>query len=80
MKHILQFCRAPGHKKLLIGEERLCYGNNTNNHKKLLMPQSYRGYPQKAWGGTLAATDKVSQNVTGKNGSILRYFFRIPLQ
>jgi len=22
---------------------------------------SYRGYPHKAWGGTLAATDKVSE-------------------
>ena len=25
------------------------------------MPQSYRGYPHKAWGGTLAATDRVSE-------------------
>jgi len=24
-------------------------------------PQSYRGYPHEAWGGTLAATDKVSE-------------------
>jgi len=38
-----------------------CYGDNVNNPKKLLMPQGYRGYPHKAWGRTLAATDKVSE-------------------
>ena len=36
-----------------------------------------RGYPHKAWGGTLAATDKVSE-FHRQNGSILRYFFRFP--
>ena len=44
-----------------IGKKRRCYGNNTNNHKKLLMPQSYGGCHQKGWGGAMAATDKISE-------------------
>ena len=66
MQYILQFCRAQGHKLMKtspIGEERWCCSDNSNNHKKLLMPW---GYPHKAWRETLAATDKVSECCTQK--------------
>jgi len=43
------------------------------------MHQSYREYPHKALGGTLAATDKVSEFHT-QNGTTFRYFFEFPLQ
>ena len=65
-------------KTLPIGKERWFNGKNANNHKKLLMSQSYMGYPHKARGRALAATDKVSECHTSR--SILRYFFKFPLQ
>ena len=82
LQDILRFCRAPGHKLMKIspiGEERWFYSDNTNYHKKLLMPQSYRGYPTKL-GKKHWLQQTRSQNATGKNGSILSYFFRFPLQ
>ena len=43
------------------------------------MPQSYRGYPTKL-GEEHWLQQTRSQNSTGENGSILRYFFRFLLQ
>ena len=62
-EHYGKFCNISCNSVLLQVTNRWkhCHGDNANNHKKLLMPQSYRGYPHKAWGGTLAATDKVSE-------------------
>ena len=53
--------------------------DNTKNHKKLLMPQSYRGCPTKL-GEEHWLNIERPENATGENGSILRYFFRFPLQ
>ena len=55
------------------------YSDNTNNHKKLLMPQSYSGYLTKL-GEKHWLQQTRSQNATGKNGSILSYFFKFSPQ
>ena len=44
------------------------------------MPQSYRGYTLTKLGEKHWLQQTRSQNTTGKNGLILRYFFRFPLQ
>ena len=62
-EHSGKFCIISCNSVLLQVTNRWkhCHGDNVNNHKKLLMPQSYRGYPHKAWGRILAATYKVSE-------------------
>ena len=46
-------------KKHANRRRKQCHCSYTNDHKKLLMPQSYREYSHKPWEGWLVATDKI---------------------
>jgi len=46
-------------KKYADWRRKWCHCRYTYDHKKLLMPQSYREYSHKPWEGLLVATDKI---------------------
>ena len=56
----LQVAKCKKKIKNAYWRRKWCHRRYANDHKKLLMPLSYREYSHKPWEGLLVATDKVA--------------------